>query len=106
MNSDSPFRVGCKRAFQSQVWIASFDVEEPITKERLLEQVEYLRSVQKLNVRVTLTHRVTASTTRYQEYRTFFDQIHPVVATSCTHPVCPSSSYAVELPQCPDTPQS
>ena len=104
MHKDSPFRIGCKKQFQTQVWVASFHVEESITKERLMEQIEYLRTIGQLKVRVKLTHIVTTHSKHYQEYRTFFDQFCPVVAGANLKPIFPSSSYAVKLPRRPDTP--
>ena len=88
------------------MWIASFGDEEPVTCTRVLEQIDYLREVNKLSVQVTLTHRVSATNTRYQEYQTFFDQFRPITASGNLTLVCPVTAYAVEVPSQHDTPKS
>lgn len=48
MSKDSPFKKGCKKQFQSQVWIYALQDEEPIIIERVAKQIEYLRQINKL----------------------------------------------------------
>ena len=78
ISKDSPFKKGCKKQFQSQIWIAAIHDEEPITIERVAEQIEYLRKINKLTFTVILTHRTTTQSTKINEHREFFESFCPI----------------------------
>jgi hypothetical protein len=48
MSKDSPCKKGCKKQYQSHVWIFALQHEEAIIIERVAEQIEYLRQINKL----------------------------------------------------------
>jgi len=55
MASDGPFKVGCKKVLQHNSWLVGIHHEEPITLERFLEYVVYLRANNIFEMQVTLT---------------------------------------------------
>ena len=107
MTQNSCFRRGCKKVLTSNSWIVSIQHDEPITKERVLEYIEYLRKSKILHIQVTLTKRINSSHTRYEEYRCYFDNVRPITSKATYHvQLCPESKYAIQCPTKPPTPQS
>ena len=106
MASDSPFKKGCKKKFQTNVWIAAFHNEEPLTIECIEDKVEYLRKHNVLTFQITLTHCLTTQATHYEEHRSFFDNFRPITAKGQDQLllVSPVANYAVQLPLKPVTP--
>ena len=101
MASDSPFLVGCKKSYRKNVWIISLHYEGPITIERVMEYINFLREENTLAVSVTLGKRpVTSSTLRYQEYRSRFDSMRPITNKA----QFPEAHYAIHSPVKPQAP--
>ena len=59
MDPTSCFVKNCKRKLQTNAWIVSIHHEEPITINRFLEYVKYLRNNDILEVQATLMKRMT-----------------------------------------------
>ena len=97
---ESPFRISCPRKYWNQAWIVNIHHEEPITVGRINEYFEYLRDNKILTFTITITHRVTMQNTRYEEYRTYFDNFRPVVASASQESIFeyPTTAYAVQTP--------
>jgi len=104
MTSDSAFRVGCKKSLHKNSWLVGIHHEEPITVNRFLEYVEFLRTNKIFNVQLTLTKRADPSATNYQVYRTYFDNFRPI--TSKATVILPESKYACQTPFKPPTPKT
>jgi len=75
MNEDSPFIIGCKKNLQKNTWIIALHHDEPVTYERFLEYIEYLRNHSILKVILTLSKRVSSQATNFQTYRNYFDNL-------------------------------
>ena len=80
MSKDSSFRKGCKKQFQSQVWIAALHDEEPITIEIIVEQIEHLQTINKITFTVILKHRKTTQLTKMNKHQAFFDSFRPITS--------------------------
>ena len=103
MNPTSPFLVGCKKTLTKNAWMVSVHYEEPITVERFIQYVDHLREVNTLVVSVTLSKRpITATTLRYQEFRSRFDQMRAITNQAYT----PTVNYAIHSPVKPTAPAS
>ena len=103
MDSTSCFAIKCKRKLQTQSWVVSIHHEEPITIERFLEYIKFLRKNDILSVQVTLMKRIHRYHTKYQEFRSQFDAFRPIVATASSN-IMPTVKYAVQLPERPVAP--
>lgn len=104
MTDTSPFKPGCKKNLQKNSWIIGIHYEEPVTKERFLDYVSYLRANDVLNIRVTLSKRIHSQATKYQMYRTYFDNFRPIAARATL--IVPEAKYALQCPEKPITPKS
>ena len=104
MNANSPFKLGCKKILQKNSWIVGIHHDEPITVDRFLEYVEYLRQQGILSVQITLTKRVSPAATNYQTYRSYFDNFRPISAKATV--ITPETRYAFHTPIKPPTPKS
>ena len=100
MQQNSPFRTGCQRKFWKQSWTIIIHQDEPITAERVLDYIAYLREQKIFKFQLTLYPRQTMTNTWYEEYRTYFDNFCPVVS----HSLSPVSAYAIQSPVKPTTP--
>ena len=92
IETDSPFLKGCKKSLHRQAWIISIHQDEPITVDRTLEYMNYLRRNNILTVKVTLSKRLTTQKTNYEELWSRFDNIRPIVSKA-TVPVNSSDSH-------------
>ena len=104
MHQNSNFRKNCKTKLHQNAWIVSIHQEEPITIDRFLDYVTYLRKNDVLNVQLTLVKKVSSTHTKYQEFRSQFDSFRPIVATATIN-VLPTVKYAVQLPTKPPAPK-
>lgn len=107
MDADSPFLRGCKKTLRRQSWIINIHHEEPITVTRVLEYLDFLRKSNILTFNVTLAKRVNTQKTNYEELRTRFDNIRPIVgkatipfltndtSTVSTFHLSPAAKFAV-----------
>jgi len=102
MEDTSPFRIGCKRNLQKNTWLIGIHHDEPITVDRFLEYVEYLRASNILTIQITLAKRIDPRATNYQLYRTYFDNFRPIAAKATV--IIPEAKYAVQTPTKPTTP--
>ena len=104
--TESPFRKSCPRKFWRQSWVVNIHHEEPITARRMEEYIEHLREEKILTFTVTLTERVTMQNTRYEEFRTYFDNFRPVVGSANKTSLYefPSTAFAVQSPVAPIAP--
>ena len=99
MSSNSCFRKGCKKCLTQNSWIVGIQHDEPITKERVLIYIEYLRKENILNIQVTLTTRISSSYSKYEEYRCYFDNIRPMSSfAKRVIQIYPESNYAIQCP--------
>ena len=105
MNSTSSFVKNCKRKLQTNSWIISIHHEEPITVDRFIEYVNFLRKNDILEVQVTLMKRMNQHNTKHQEFRSQFDSFRPIVAKGEIN-ILPTTKYAVQLPAKPQAPNS
>ena len=116
MENYSPFLKGCKKSLLRQAWIINIHQGEPITVARALEYMNYLRKNNILTFKVTLSKRVTTQKSNYEELRSRFDTIDPIVSKA-TSPVntndqhsdtilhiSPAAKYAVYSPTKPTAP--
>ena len=104
MESNSNFVTGCKKVLTKNSWIVSVQYEEPITVERFLEYIEYLRSEKCFNVTVTLAKRPHPNTSAmYQEFRSRFDVLRPVTASAQIQSI---SRFAIQCPSRPVAPDT
>ena len=94
MKPNSVFCTGCQCKFWRQSWLLSLHQDEPITVARTMDYIEYLRDQKIFTFQVTLYPRQTMNNTRYEEFRTYFDNIRPAVS----HSIFPSSAYAIQTP--------
>ena len=104
MEETSPFRVGCKKTLQKNTWLIGVHHDEPITVDRFLEYVEYLRASKILSVQITLAKRIDPRATNYQLFRTYFDNFRPIAAKATM--IIPEAKYAIQTPTKPITPQN
>ena len=104
MDEDSPFKQGCKKILQKNSWIVGIHHDEPITIDRFLEYIEYLRKNEVLTFQITLTKRVTPGATNYAMYRNYFDNFRPIAAKATF--ITPETKYAVQVPTKPITPKT
>lgn len=97
MQETSLFRVGCKKNLQKNAWLIGVHHDEPITIQRFLEYVEFLRETNILTFQITLTKRIDPSATDYQLYCTYFDNFRPIAAKGiCNSPrneICGPTPY-------------
>ena len=117
MEDDSPFVLGCKKSLRRQSWIINIHQEEPITVTRVVEYLNFLRTSNILTFKITLAKRVNTQKTNYEELRTRFDNIRPIVgkATSSflkddtssvsTIHLSPAAKYAVYSTTKPTAPK-
>ena len=82
-----------------------FHNEEPITIERVAEQIEYLGLIDKLTFTVVLTHCFTTNHTKIVEPHVFFDSFRPISCKTELVPVAPISKFSFQLPSCPTPPK-
>ena len=118
MEADSPFLKGCQKSLHRQAWIINIHQDEPITVERALEYMNYLRKNNILTFKVTLSNRLTTQKTKYEELRSRFDSIRPIVSratvqfsSSDTNTVTflhlsPAAKFAVYSPTKPIAPKN
>ena len=104
MLNDSPFKPGCKKNLQKNAWIVGIHHDEPVTVDRFLEYVAYLRENKIFSFQITLTKRVEPAATNYQLYRTYFDNFRPVASKATI--VIPEARYAFQVPSKPATPRT
>ena len=64
MSKYSTFKKGCKKQFQSRVWIYALHEKEPITIEHVAEKVEYFQKINKLIFAVILAHPTTTQSSK------------------------------------------
>ena len=104
MHEDSPFRMGCKKILQKNAWIVGIHYDEPITKERFMDYIQYLRNQQIYTFKLTLTKRINQQATNYETYRNYCDNFRPI--SSKSEFVFPEVRFAVQTPKKPPTPLS
>lgn len=103
MNDGSPFLIGCKKILQKNAWIISLHHDEPVTYERFLAYIDYLRTQNILRVTLTLAKRVSPQATNFQTYRNYFDNFRPIAAHAKI--IIPDTRYAYQCPSKPPTPK-
>ena len=104
MSGDSPFKLGCKKILQKNSWIVGVHHDEPITIERFLEYITYLRDHDILTFQLTLTKRVSPAATNYSMFRNYCDNFRPIAARATV--ITPEAKYAFQLPVKPPTPNT
>lgn len=80
MKNHSPFINGCKKKLRRQAWIINIHQEEHITVDCAIGYMNSLRESNILTFKVTLSKRVTTQKTNYEELRSRFNSIHPIVS--------------------------
>jgi len=104
MEDDSPFKHGCKKILQKNSWIIGIHHDEPITIDRFIDYIAYLRAHDILTFQITLTKRVTPAATNYAMFRNYFDNFRPIAAKATI--ITPEAKYAVQVPSKPITPKT
>ena len=104
MSEDSPFKIGCKKTMQKNAWIVGVHHDEPVTVNRFLEYLDYLRENKIFTFQMTLTKRIDHTATNYQLYRSYFDNFRPIASHATI--VLPEAKYAFQTPTKPITPRS
>lgn len=79
---DSVFYRGLPGKYRRNTFILQIHEDEPITGDRVLEYLDFLRSKKIFTFEVSLSKRPVPSATEYQQLRQFCNQFRPVIAAA------------------------
>ena len=106
MHQDSPFKLHCKKSYHNMSWVVRVHNNKPITVQQMIEYLNFMQQEQITKIKVTLSHKIKTNSTRYQEYRSFFDNIRPIAHQAYSPRIIPDVRYAIQVPTKPTCPKT